>query len=539
MGQFAAQPPDGVPQRIELLDDHALVALVRSGDERGLGELYRRHAPTALRVARSLTRVGFDADDVVADVFDGIWQAIRNGKGPTTRFEPYLVAAIRNRAYSLPSQAIGQPIDDHDAALAMTDSEPEAGSNVARPAFALLPTREQQMLWLTAVEGRTVAEAATMLSLTRRAATTLKYRAKRAFAEAYLAAYGAAEVVEPVCRELCPKMSRYVRGTCPPRAKRTVEIHLSACPACRRLVRELTDVNATLRTVGPAAALAIAARGLSGGRRSAVAHRFGHSALRAATSKQAWLTVAAGVVVLLPSALLLGGDPPTPGPTIVDEALPAPTTTIRLIRAGTTTDGVVDLTRPAPTSSAPPSSLATHQVASLAPAIAATVPSVPAPTTTTVARPTIAAAPVAPVETAAESDMSVSVAVLPLVEAGLELSGGDEGVVIDVALSVPLVTIPPVETATESDMSVSVAVLPLVEAGLGLSGGDEGVVIDVALSVPLVTIPPVEITVPALELPVLNILQVPNITVPVIDIELPLPDLPLTDLPLLDLSLPG
>ncbi len=82
-------------------------------------------------------------------------------------------------------------------------------------------------------------------------------------------------------------------------------------------------------------------------------------------------------------------------------------------------------------------------------------------------------------------------------------------------------------------MSVSVAVLPLVEAGLELSGGDEGVVIDVALSVPLVTIPPVEITVPALGLPV------PNIEVPVIDIELPLPDLPLTDLPVLDLSLPG
>jgi hypothetical protein len=118
-------------------------------------------------------------------------------------------------------------------------------------------------------------------------------------------------------------------------------------------------------------------------------------------------------VVLLPSALLLGGDPPTPGPTIVDEALPAPTTTIRLIRAGTSTDGVVELTRPAPTS-APPSSLPTHQVASLAstparipepapaPAIAATVPSLPPPTTTTVARPTIASAPVAPVETATD-----------------------------------------------------------------------------------------------------------------------------------------
>ena len=176
MGQFTAQPPDGAAQRIELLDDHALVALVRSGDERGLGELYRRHAPTALRVARSLTRAGYEADDVVADVFGGIWQAIRNGKGPTIRFEAYLVAAIRNRARSLPSQAIGQPIDDHIAALATMDTGPETGNNVARQAFTRLPTREQQMLWLTAVEGSTVAEAATALSLTRRAATTLKYR---------------------------------------------------------------------------------------------------------------------------------------------------------------------------------------------------------------------------------------------------------------------------------------------------------------------------------------------------------------------------
>ena len=353
MGQFTAQPPDGAPQRIELLDDHALVALVRSGDERGLGELYRRHAPTALRVARSLMRAGHEADDVVADVFGGIWQAIRNGKGPTIRFEAYLVAAIRNRARSLPSQAIGQPIDDHIATLATMDTEPETGNNVARQAFTRLPTREQQMLWLTAVEGSTVAEAATALSLTRRAATTLKYRAKRAFAEAYLAEYGAAESVENVCRELCPKLARYVRGTCPPTAKRTVEVHISACPACRLLVRELTDVNATLRTVGPAAALAVGARGLSGGRSSTVAPRFGHCAFRAATSKPVWITAAAGVVVLLPSALLLGNDPPTPGPTIVDEALPAPTTTIRLIRAGTSTDGVVELTRPAPTSAPP------------------------------------------------------------------------------------------------------------------------------------------------------------------------------------------
>jgi len=268
VGQFTAQPPDGAAQRIELLDDHALVALVRSGDERGLGELYRRHAPTALRVARSLMRAGHEADDVVADVFGGIWQAIRSGKGPTSRFEAYLVAAIRNRARSLPSQAIGQPIDDHIAALATMDTEPETGNNVARQAFTRLPTREQQMLWLTAVEGSTVAEAATALSLTRRAATTLKYRAKRAFAGAYLAEYGTAESVENVCRELCPKLARCVRETCPPTAKRAVEVHISACPACRLLVRELTDVNATLRTVGPAAALAVGARGLSGGRSS-------------------------------------------------------------------------------------------------------------------------------------------------------------------------------------------------------------------------------------------------------------------------------
>ena len=79
--------------------DTDLLGRVRGGDEQAYAELWERYAPAAAAVARSYWWSA-DADDLVAESFTRIYQAIQAGKGPTAAFKPYLFATMRNLAIS-------------------------------------------------------------------------------------------------------------------------------------------------------------------------------------------------------------------------------------------------------------------------------------------------------------------------------------------------------------------------------------------------------------------------------------------------------
>ncbi|MEN0024761.1 MAG: hypothetical protein AAGC61_15845, partial [Microbacterium sp.] len=65
----------------ETIADADLVLRTRSGDAAAFGELWRRHYPSGMSVARSITS-SIDPDDLVQESYTRIYQAIIKGGGP-------------------------------------------------------------------------------------------------------------------------------------------------------------------------------------------------------------------------------------------------------------------------------------------------------------------------------------------------------------------------------------------------------------------------------------------------------------------------
>ena len=231
--------------------DAELITAVRDGDDAAFAELYRRHLESAKAAARSLTRSRADADDVVAEGFTRILQAIRNGGGPQLAFRPYLVTAVRNAFYDRMRKdrridAGGEVPEVLDlAVLRQSDSSDDRA--LAARAFAALPERWQLVLWHTEVEGRTPAEVGPLLGLAPNAAAALAYRAREGLRQAYLQAH-LQQPIPAECAEIRPQLGAYVRDGLSMRDRRRVDAHLETCRRCEELVGDLQEANTNLRT---------------------------------------------------------------------------------------------------------------------------------------------------------------------------------------------------------------------------------------------------------------------------------------------------
>jgi RNA polymerase sigma factor (sigma-70 family) len=235
--------------------DDELIGRVRSGDDAAFGELYRRYRKAAEATARWSLRSRSDVDDVVADAFAGVLSAIRNGNGPRDNFRTYLLAAVRNGCRQRWQQADRTPSAGIEPGSTVEHPERYVEADTVARAFARLTPRWQQTLWLAEVEQRTPGEIAERLRLAPNAAAALTHRAREAFATAYLAehvdtASGAA------CERFAPRLAGYVRGQLTDAQREQVDAHLADCDRCQRAVDELSDLNASLRTLGPVAGAA-------------------------------------------------------------------------------------------------------------------------------------------------------------------------------------------------------------------------------------------------------------------------------------------
>src|ERR1700744_2678631 len=65
-------PPDVPPETGP--DDAALVALIVTGDQHAVAELYERHGGACFRLARQVTRSTSLAEDAVQEAFLGLWR---------------------------------------------------------------------------------------------------------------------------------------------------------------------------------------------------------------------------------------------------------------------------------------------------------------------------------------------------------------------------------------------------------------------------------------------------------------------------------
>jgi RNA polymerase sigma factor (sigma-70 family) len=233
---------------ITALSDAQLIEQARGGDEAAFTELYVRHQPAALRLARTYRRLG-DPDELVNGAFERVLGAIKRGAGPTESFRAYLFVTLRRFA----AEKAGK-LDEEDSLDDVPEPITEAADSPAleqadraliTEAFESLPERWQAVLWHTAVEGQQPKELAGVLGVSANAAAAMSYRAREKLRQAYLQAHLMASPA-PDHEPYRSQLGAYVRGGLSARDTAAVEKHLEGCESCRALVAELEDVNRTL-----------------------------------------------------------------------------------------------------------------------------------------------------------------------------------------------------------------------------------------------------------------------------------------------------
>ncbi len=236
---------------VENIDDGMIMAAVRRGQSDLFGVLYRRHSAVASMYARRLARNGEDANDVVAEAFARVLDILQRGLGPAEDFRPYLMRTVRNITYDrYRAERFVELTDDMSDLDDVSEFRDLVIEGVERgligQAFRSLPQRWQRVLWLTCVEGHSVDAASKILGINPNAMTSLAYRAREGLRRAYLQANLPAQMPSR-CAPFSAKFGTLLRGALGPTPRARVEQHLSGCTTCTGQLRELREVNSTLR----------------------------------------------------------------------------------------------------------------------------------------------------------------------------------------------------------------------------------------------------------------------------------------------------
>ncbi|MBO0984960.1 RNA polymerase sigma factor, partial [Rathayibacter sp. SD072] len=381
--------------------DADLIALVREGDAAASAELWRRHASAARSLARAWSSL--DADDLVSEAFLRTLDAIAKGGGPEGAFRPYLFTAVRNAAATggrrsgreQPLDAIGGVAADDDGPeeLALAALDRDLGIR----AFRALPARWQEVLWYTAVEGMTPAEAAPLLGLRPNGVAALGHRAREGLRGEWIQQHVSVTAAEGECRWVLQQAGAHTRGRLALRDRRRADAHLEECPSCRGALAEAAGASARLAVAllplvaGVGGATAYAAAGGAGGAPvagttgGAAAGTTGGAAAGAVTTGSASLVAAiAAAGVLLVAGIAVAALVP-PGPTPGEQGFAAPASPVARADSGE------DAVPPSPPTVASPPTVVSPPTVAVPPAPASTAP-VPA-STTTVTPPPIGAPP--------------------------------------------------------------------------------------------------------------------------------------------------
>jgi DNA-directed RNA polymerase specialized sigma24 family protein len=254
-----AQVTGDAPELLDY-DDAKLLSMVRTGDIGAFGVLRQRHGDAARRLARILVSTPAEVDDVVAEAFDRVLDALKRGGGPADGFRPYLLTATR-RVCASRAEARGAPIPGErpgQAGQSESGKKSEPGRPFLDPAtsvdkllivgvFLSLPERWSALLWHLEIEQETAEEIAPLFGLSFNGLTALERRARAAFRQTYLDTYSA-QLESASCMSVVDMLGGYLRYALAEGETAYVAAHLSECAQCRAVYSELSDLGATLRS---------------------------------------------------------------------------------------------------------------------------------------------------------------------------------------------------------------------------------------------------------------------------------------------------
>ncbi|MET7286932.1 sigma-70 family RNA polymerase sigma factor [Streptomyces sp. NPDC005573] len=266
--------------------DGELIGLMRAGDDSAYEELYRRHADAVRRYARTCCRDGHTADDLTAEVFARMLQAVRGGSGPEYAVRAYLLTSVRRVAAHWTRSARREQLVDDFAVFAQQASRAsevsedtaatgslgsygagldlgadvramhDAEQTMAMQAFRSLPERWQAVLWHTEVEDESPSDVAVLFGLDANGTRVLASRAREGLKQAYLQAHVSASLADDeVCARYADQLGGYARRKLRIRAERGLRKHLEECAKCRLAAAQIEEVASSIPAVVPVAVI--------------------------------------------------------------------------------------------------------------------------------------------------------------------------------------------------------------------------------------------------------------------------------------------
>lgn len=232
--------------------DADLVLRSRSGDAAAFGELWRRHYRSGLTVARSITST-IDPDDLVQESYARIYQAILKGGGPNGSFRAYLFTSIRNTAAAWGRSRQESTIDELETVVDPSSTDAAVNEELDRgltaQAFRSLPSRWQEVLWYSEIEGMKPAAIGALLGMSAGAVSQLAFRAREGLREAWIQAHLRSVGEGTECAWTIEQLGAYARGNLGSRARQRVDRHLEECTRCMIVAAEAKDVSSRLALV--------------------------------------------------------------------------------------------------------------------------------------------------------------------------------------------------------------------------------------------------------------------------------------------------
>jgi RNA polymerase sigma factor (sigma-70 family) len=240
-------------------DDFRLVDLVRQGDLAAFSELYRSHLAVAGYVARAETDNASDAEDVVAEAFASVLEALLAGKGPRESFQAYLTTTVRRMAHrrnirSRRTATLGYGSVMDVLVLDENSTIKAFEATILMRAFRSLPVRWQAVLWCIEVEGLKPAATGRVMELSPNGVSSLLIRAREGLRQAYLQEHVSQAPNDP-CIDFSRHFGKYVRNAVRKAARLRVANHLAECPRCADVLAYLKEIDEAMseRPTGDAA----------------------------------------------------------------------------------------------------------------------------------------------------------------------------------------------------------------------------------------------------------------------------------------------
>lgn len=130
-------------QRAASADEQALLERLRAGEDKAFSELFEQHATAVRRLARGLAADQSEAEDITAETFFRVLQALRRGSGPKDHVRAYLLTVARRVSWEWHGARRDVPVtDDELTHRAGAGADAHAGTaerNLIATAFTSLP----------------------------------------------------------------------------------------------------------------------------------------------------------------------------------------------------------------------------------------------------------------------------------------------------------------------------------------------------------------------------------------------------------------